>query len=167
MEKLNQDILNYCIDHSSNPSSLAKSLQNKTTETSSASHMLIGELEASLLQFLIKLGRVKNILEFGTFTGYSALIMAEALPEDGKIFTVDINPHTTKIAKEFWDQSPHGKKINQILKPGKDALKELESLGPFDLVFIDADKNGYPNYLLWAVENLSKQGITNRIDQAP
>src|SRR5205085_409863 len=99
--------------------------------------------EAAVLTFLIKLGKVKNVLELGTYTGYSALAMAEQLPADGKVVTVDINPVTTKLAREFWDKSPHGKKITQILKPGLDALNDLQE--NFDLIFIDADKNNYSN----------------------
>jgi caffeoyl-CoA O-methyltransferase len=119
--------------------------------------MLIGEMEAAVLGFLIKLGGVKRVLEFGTFTGYSALAMAEQLPQDGTVTTIDINPHTTKVAQEYWNRSPHGQKITQILKPGAEALAELT--GTFDLVFIDADKNGYPLYLEWALAHLSPRGL--------
>ncbi len=119
--------------------------------------MLIGEMEGSVLKVLIKLGRVKRILELGTYTGYSALVMAEALPADGELITVDINPETTKLARSFWDKSEHGKKITQILKPGLEALSTLN--GEFDLVFIDADKNNYPNYLEWALKHISAHGL--------
>ncbi len=151
------EILTYCITHSTAPSDLVKELGEYTVKHVSGSNMLIGEMEAAVLGFLIKLGGVKRVLELGTFTGYSALAMAEQLPPEGSITTVDINPHTTKIAREFWDRSPHGKKITQVLKPGADALGELT--GPFDLIFIDADKNGYPLYLEWALANLSARGL--------
>lgn len=119
--------------------------------------MLIGEMEASVLRFLISLGQVKTVVEFGTYTGYSALAMAEALPEDGKVWTIDINKETTTLARTYWDRSPHGKKITQILKPGLEAMKDLT--GFYDLVFIDADKNNYSNYLDWAVAHLSPNGV--------
>lgn len=151
------DIETYCIDHSTRPSELAKKLQEHTLSSVHGAQMLIGEMEASVLSFLIKLGQVRNILELGTFTGYSALIMAEQIPADGKVLTIDINPHTTKIAQEYWDQSEHGKKIQLILKPGMDALATLNE--KFDLVFIDADKNNYSNYLNWAIEHLSPRGM--------
>jgi caffeoyl-CoA O-methyltransferase len=83
--------------------------------------------------------------------------MAEQLPEDGKVVTVDINPETTKVARRYWDQSPHGKKIQQILKPGLDALAEIHE--NFDLIFIDADKNNYSNYLDWSLKHLSQDGL--------
>jgi caffeoyl-CoA O-methyltransferase len=68
-----------------------------------------------------------------------------------------VNPETSKIAQSYWDKSPHGKKIQQILKPGLDALATLD--GEFDLFFIDADKNNYPNYLDWALKHLSPNGL--------
>ncbi len=154
---ISPDILAYCINHSTSPSELVKELGEYTIKNIPGSNMLIGELEAAVLGLLIKLAGVKRVLELGTFTGYSALAMAEQLPADGTVTTVDINPHTTKVAREYWDRSPHGQKITQILKPGAEALAELT--GTFDLVFIDADKNGYPFYLEWALDHLSPRGL--------
>ncbi len=151
-----KEIEDYCISNSTGPTDVARDLMNHTQKSVHGSNMLIGEMEGSVLKFLIKFGKVKTVLELGTYTGYSALIMAEALPEDGKLITIDLNPETTKIAKSFWEKSPHGKKIEHILKPGLDALATLE--GKFDLIFIDADKNNYSNYLQWAIEHLSANG---------
>jgi caffeoyl-CoA O-methyltransferase len=152
-----QDIEKYCIEHSTRPSRTVSELGEFTKNNIHGSQMLIGELEASILAFLIKLGNVKKILELGTFTGYSALAMAEQLPQDGEIITVDINPHTTATAKSYWDKSPHGKKIQQILKPGMEALQFIDDT--FDLIFIDADKNNYSNYLDWSLLHLSTNGF--------
>lgn len=157
MSFISSEIEEYCVAHSSKPSSVAQELMNHTRASVHGSNMLIGEMEGSVLKVLIKLGRVKRILELGTYTGYSALVMAEALPADGELITVDINPETTKLARSFWDKSEHGKKITQILKPGLEALATLS--GEFDLVFIDADKNNYPNYLEWALKHLSSHGL--------
>lgn len=154
---ISKDIENYCIEHSTRPGETVRALGEFTRAGVHGSNMLIGEMEASVLAFLIKLGKVKNILELGTYTGYSALAMAEQLPDDGKVITVDINPETTAIAKKYWDQSPHGKKIQQILKPGLLALEGLTE--NFDLIFIDADKNNYSNYLEWSLQHLSENGI--------
>lgn len=150
-------IENYCIEHSTKPGNVVREIGAYTKANVHGSNMLIGEMEAAVLTFLIKLGKVKNVLELGTFTGYSALAMAEQLPADGKVITVDINPQTTKLAREYWDKSPHGKKITQILKPGLDALAELTE--NFDLIFIDADKNNYSNYLEWSLKHLSPNGF--------
>lgn len=157
MSFISSEIEEYCVAHSSKPSLVAQELMNHTRASVHGSNMLIGEMEGSVLKVLIKLGRVKRILELGTYTGYSALIMAEALPADGELITVDINPETTKLARSFWDKSEHGKKITQILKPGLEALATLS--GEFDLIFIDADKNNYPNYLEWALKHLSSHGL--------
>lgn len=151
------EIEEYCVLHSTVPSETAREIQNYTKSNVHGSQMLIGEMEASVLKFLIGLGKVKTVVEFGTYTGYSALAMAESIPDDGKVFTIDINKETTTLAKSFWDKSPHGKKIHQILKPGLEAMKELT--GKYDLVFIDADKNNYSNYLDWALEHLSENGL--------
>lgn len=157
MDTKSIEIENYCISHSTRPSPLAKELQEYTLQSVHGSNMLIGEMEASVIISLMKLGRVKNVLELGTYTGYSALIMAEQLPDDGKLITIDINQATSEIAKEFWARSPHGKKITLILKPGLDALETINE--KFDLIFIDADKNNYSSYLKWSLDHLSDRGI--------
>ena len=154
---ISHEIETYCIAHSTQPGAVVKEIGEYTRGNVHGSNMLIGEMEASVLTFLIKLGNVKTVLELGTYTAYSALAMAEQLPEDGKVITVDINPETTKLARSFWDKSPHGKKIQQILKPGLEALKDLNE--KFDLIFIDADKNNYSNYLEWALNHLSERGL--------
>lgn len=157
MSFISQEIEDYCIQHSSQPSKVAKELMNYTRASVHGSNMLIGEMEGSVLKFLISLGKVKTVVELGTYTGYSALIMAEALPEDGTLITIDLNPETTKLAQSYWDKSIHGKKIRSILKPGLEALATLE--GKYDLIFIDADKNNYSNYLNWALTHLSDNGL--------
>jgi caffeoyl-CoA O-methyltransferase len=157
MQLVSPEIEEYCINHSTTPSELCRELMEYTRKNVHGSQMLIGEMEASVMMGLMKLARVKTVVEFGTYTGYSALVMAETLPNDGKIFTIDINKETTQLAKTYWDRSPHGKKIHQILKPGLEAMKELND--KYDLIFIDADKNNYPNYLKWAAEHLSDHGM--------
>jgi len=110
-----KEIEDYCISYSTRPSSIAKSLQEYTMASVHGSNMLIGEMEASVLASLIKLGRVKKILELGTYTGYSALSMAEQLPPDGKVVTIDINPHTVAIANEIADKNTQLAKTNEEL----------------------------------------------------
>jgi caffeoyl-CoA O-methyltransferase len=157
MNFTSKEIENYCIQHSTGPTKVAKDLMEYTQANIHGSHMLIGELEGSLLKFLISLGKVKTIVELGTYTGYSALIMAEALPSDGKVISIDLNPQTTQIAKSFWSQSAHGNKIEHILKPGLEALAGLHE--KYDLILIDADKNNYSNYLDWAIDHVSPNGL--------
>ena len=152
-----KNIEQYCIEHSTRPGEVVASIGEYTRNSVHGSQMLIGEMEASVLAFLIKLGNVKKVLELGTFTGYSALAMAEHLPNDGQVITIDINKDTTAIAQKYWNESPHGKKIKQILKPGPEALSEIQD--NFDLIFIDADKNNYPHYLEWALAHLNEKGF--------
>lgn len=155
---MENDLLStYCLEHSAAPSPLAKELEELTRKTIPGSNMLIGEMEGSLLRVLLKVSGAKRVLELGTFTGYSALVMAEALPEDGELITVDVNPGTTAIAESFWKRSPHGKKIKAILRPGVEYLPTLE--GMFDFIFIDADKVNYPFYANWAHEHLRPGGM--------
>ncbi len=155
---ITKELEEYCVAHSTRPGEVVKKIGDHTRANVHGANMLIGEMEASVLKFLISLAGVKKVLELGTYTGYSALAMAEALPSEGKVITVDINPETTKLARSFWDQSEDGKKIRQILKPGLEALQDLND-EIFDLIFIDADKNNYSNYLEWATTHLSPKGL--------
>lgn len=87
--------------------------------------MLVGPLEAAFLKTLIQSIRAKRVLEIGTFTGYSALSMAEALPDDGQVITCEVDPGTASLAQTFWDRSPHGKKIEVRIGPALDTLTTL------------------------------------------
>ena len=153
----NHDLTNYCLTHSSMPSALAKELENYTRSAIPGSNMLIGEMEASLLKVLLKACHAKTVLELGTFTGYSALVMAESLPDEGTILTLDINSGTTALAQTYWDRSPHGKKIRAVLTPAVEYLPSLNQ--SFDFIFIDADKVNYPFYANWGHEHLNPGGM--------
>lgn len=107
--------------------------------------MLIGPLEAAVLKLLIRLSGARRVLEIGMFTGYSALSMAEALPADGRILSCDIDPQTTRIARDFFARSPHGAKIEPRLGPALATLAALRGEA-FDFAFIDADKDNYIAY---------------------
>lgn len=148
---------NYCVDHSTPASTICNEIETYTRKSVEQSMMLTGPLEGAFLKFLIRLTGAKRVLEFGTYTGYSALSMAEALPSDGKVVTLDIDPKNTAIAKEFWSCSDHGKKIQLILGDAVETVRLLE--GQFDLVFIDADKPGYIKYLDAALAKLSAKGV--------
>jgi caffeoyl-CoA O-methyltransferase len=157
MLSIDPAVNSYCISKSHHPSPLCKKLEKYTQEHIPYPQMIVGELEASILGFLIRSIQAKKVLEFGTFTGYSALTMAENLPEDGEVITLDINPETTKVAKEYWEQSPHGKKIKSLLGPAVETAKSLKQ--EFDFIFIDADKVNYLSYFQICLEKLSSKGI--------
>lgn len=152
-----KEIEAYCVERSTVPSALCNELEAHTHAHVPMARMLIGRLEASLLGFLLKTVAAKRVLEIGTFTGYSALAMAEQLPADGEVITLDINPETVQLAKTFWARSAHGKKIRSVIGPAVETIKDLS--GPFDLVFIDADKGNYLRYLELALPKLSPQGM--------
>lgn len=137
-------IESYCASHSTAESDLLKRLVVETCEKTTAPQMQVGHLEGTFLKLLIRMTRARQVLEIGTFTGYSSLSMAEGLPADGALITCDVDPKATEIAKRYWSENPHGKKITLKLGPAAETLKQLE--GPFDFVFIDADKANYPVY---------------------
>jgi caffeoyl-CoA O-methyltransferase len=148
----------YAIQHTTPLPSLLQELTQVTHEKlGSRATMISGHLEGSLLQMLIRALGARRVLEFGTFTGFSALMMARALPDDGELVTLDVNPETTAMAQGFWDRSPDGHKIKSVLGPAHDTARTLS--GPFDLVFIDADKPAYPVYYEDSLALLSSRGL--------
>lgn len=157
MNFIDEKLEEYCISKSSLPSSDCEEIQKYTLENEHWSVMLTGKMEASFLGFLIRLINAKRVLEFGTFTGYSALSMAENLPEDGEIITLERDPRLHKLSREFWDKSPHGSKIKSHLGDALNILEKVE--GNFDFAFIDADKVNYLNYLNFTLERLNPNGM--------
>ena len=110
--------------------------------------MLSGHLEGQLLKMLVSISRAKNVLEIGVFTGYSALAIAEALPDDGCLIACEVDKYAAQFARECFDVSEHGQKIELKVAPASDTMAQLIDEGrTFDLAFIDADKGGYINYL--------------------
>lgn len=122
--------------------------------------MQTGPEVVQLLAFLIRISNARNILELGTFGGYSALGMAEALPRDGKIITCDIDAHTGAIAQQFWQQFGCADTIELRLGNALDTLTQLKKKGHiFDFIYIDADKKPYGQYYEEGLEILKPGGI--------
>lgn len=134
----------YAEAHTKDIPALFHALREETYAKMSAPGMQVGRVEGRFLQLLAKLMGARRILEIGMFTGYSGLMMAEALPEDGELITCDIDPKAEEMARRYHVQSPHGRKIRIRMGPALETLRTLQ--GPFDMVFIDADKEGYPGY---------------------
>jgi len=130
----------YCREHSTPASTLRQELEAYTHKHCALPQMLTGAHEAALLQMLVRLAGARRVLEIGTFTGYSALAMAEALPADGSLVTCDNNAARADIAQSFFNRSPHGKKIQLRLGPALETLATLPPHEQFDLAFLDADK---------------------------
>lgn len=145
MEFTPEPILRYCESHSTVPSPICEAIGRYTEAKVDRARMLSGPLVGSLLGFLVSAIGARRVLEIGTFTGYSALAMAERLPPDAEVVTLDVDPKNMELAKTFWEKSPHGAKIRPIV--GR-AMESLDTIAPgLDFVFIDADKTNYLNYL--------------------
>jgi caffeoyl-CoA O-methyltransferase len=157
MKLVPEEIENYCRAHTTPLPPLFDELKNVTFEKLNAPQMQVGLLEGRFLAVLAGLCNARRVLEFGTYSGFSALAMASALPDDGELITCDIDPKATSVAQEFWDKSPHGKKIHLKLGPGSETVKTLKA--PFDLVFIDADKAGYRGYWDASLPLVRKGGL--------
>lgn len=134
----------YCEAHSVPESETMRAIAEETRAKVDAWVMMVGPLNAALLRLLVQVSAAKRVLELGTFTGYSAIAMAEGMPADGELITCDISEEWTAIARRHWTKSPHGKKITLKLAPALETLDALEGL--FDLAFVDADK---PNYIAY------------------
>ncbi|MBI1857742.1 MAG: class I SAM-dependent methyltransferase [Candidatus Melainabacteria bacterium] len=152
-----KEIEKYASAHTIKESNVLSELVKETNDKTTLPEMQVGHLEGAFLRLLIRITSAKRVLEIGTFTGYSALAMAEGLPEDGELITLDKDLEATEIAKEFWQKSPHGKKIKLILGDAIESLKKLH--GSFDLVFIDASKSDYINYWNLCMPLVKKGGL--------
>jgi predicted O-methyltransferase YrrM len=147
----------YAEQHTTPDGELFERLAAETREKTTAPQMMVGRIEGRFLATLVRLSGARRILELGTFTGYSSISMASALPADGRVITCDVDPEASGIARRYMDESGHGDKIEIRLGPALETLRELE--GPFDLVFIDADKPNYVNYYEAALPLLAADGL--------
>ena len=144
MNFIDENIEEYAFNHTSYEGDLLRQLEEETYKKLEIPQMTTGRIEARLLKLLARLVGAKRILEIGTFAGYSALSMAEALPEEGELVTCEIDPEAIIFAKKYFDLSEHGKKITLMEGSALESLKKIS--GPFDMAFIDADKENYSNY---------------------
>jgi caffeoyl-CoA O-methyltransferase len=147
----------YAAAHSSPNADLFARLAAETQEKSDAPQMMVGLLEGQFLGALVRSTGAKRILELGTFTGYSSISMALALPGDGRLVTCDVNPETTEIARRYAAEAGVVDRIDYRIGPALDSIEELD--GEFDLVFIDADKPNYLNYYEATVPKLAPRGL--------
>jgi caffeoyl-CoA O-methyltransferase len=155
MNIVDKKIEEYAKKMSNLPGKDCQELAAYTRENEDLPQMLVGELEGSFLGFLMRSLSPKRVLEIGTFSGYSALLMAESLDESSELITIDIEPkHYTK---SYWEKSPKGKMIRSIQGNALEVVDGLE--GPFDFVFIDADKENYLNYVQLVLPKLSAKGV--------
>ena len=148
---------NYAEAHTTAPTELLDRLAEETKATLSAPQMLTGAVEVRFLQFLVYATGAKRILELGTFSGYSAISMAAALPAGGRIDTCEVSEEHAAVAKRYIDEAGYGDRITIHLGPALESIGRLE--GEFDFVFIDADKPNYVNYYEAVLPRLSEGGL--------
>jgi caffeoyl-CoA O-methyltransferase len=147
----------YAEAHTTPVAELFERLAAETREASMAPQMMVGLLEGRFLQFLVRHTHAKNVLELGTFTGWSSISMASGLPEGGRIVSCDVDEETTAIARRYAEEAGVADRIDYRLGPGLETIESLD--GPFDLVFIDADKPNYVNYYEAVLPKLSDDGF--------
>jgi predicted O-methyltransferase YrrM len=157
MEFITEELLHYCENFTEPESDLLKKLNRETHLKIGSPRMLSGHLQGRFLSFLSTLQQPTFILEIGTYTGYSALCLAEGLKENGKLITIDPNEETNVFAKKFIEQSSIKNKIELVEGDAQKIIPELKQ--KFDIVFIDADKKNYPNYYDLIIDKVNSGGL--------
>jgi caffeoyl-CoA O-methyltransferase len=147
----------YAERHTTPPPQLLVELAAETEHSLELPQMMVGPVEGRFLETLVFVTGARRVLELGTFSGYSALFMAAALPADGRLVTCEIDPRSAEVARRFIGASPYRDRIEVRMGPALDTLAGLD--GPFDLVFIDADKTNYVNYYEATVAKLAPRGL--------
>jgi len=148
---------NYVVTHSQDEPELLQQLNRETYQKILQPRMLSGHYQGRLLSMLTKLINPKTILEIGTYTGYSALCLAEGIQSNGELHTIDIDEELYDFQRKYFDKSEYGSQIHQHLGNAIDIIPKLEMT--FDLVFIDADKENYANYFNCIINKLNSGGV--------
>jgi caffeoyl-CoA O-methyltransferase len=143
----------YAEDHSSRQDALLAAVVAETRQLSDEFYMMVGQTGGELLAMLVHAVRPRTVLEIGTFTGYSTLAMAEAMPPDGRIISCEVDERNARIARRHIAASPYADRVEVRIGPALETVRSLP--GPFDFVFIDADKTGYLDYYREALPKLS------------
>jgi caffeoyl-CoA O-methyltransferase len=147
----------YAERHTTPSGELFERLAAETREKTEIPQMMVGEVEGRFLEFLVRSTGARRVLELGTFTGYSSISMARGLPDGGRVTTCDVNEETNAIARRYAEEAGVADRIEYRLGPALDSIAELD--GPFDLVFIDADKENYRNYYDAVLPKVAPNGL--------
>ena len=157
MNFLPENIDNYAVKHSEDEPELLKELSKETWQKVLIPRMLSGHFQGRILSMLSKLVNPKSILEIGTYTGYSALCLAEGLQKEGVLHTIDKNEELVDFQKKYFDKSDYKYQIKQYLGNALEIIPTIKDT--FDLVFIDADKPNYSNYFHAIINKMNKGGV--------
>ena len=157
MSFIAEEVERYAVEHSTRDPELFRRLEEETRATTDWPGMMVGPLEGQFLGWLVWLSQARRILEIGTFTGYSSISMALQLPEGGRIVSLDVNEETTSVARRYAEEAGVADRIDYRVGKAMELLGELE--GPFDLVFIDADKESYVDYYENVLPKLADEGF--------
>lgn len=157
MELIADKIADYVTDHSQKEPELLQQLNKETWQKALVPRMLSGHFQGRVLSMISKLLQPERILEIGTYTGYSALCLAEGLQKNGLLHTIDHNEELFDLQKKYFDKSDYKNNIQQHLGKALDIVKQLDE--KFDLVFIDADKANYTNYFHAVIDKMNKGGV--------
>jgi len=158
--EVTQDLLDYIYSHTSSLHPIQKEILQYNKTLGDIQRMQISESQALFLQFVIKFNNITSCLEIGTFTGFSALSMALALPIDGKLVALDKDKEISKVAQSFFKKAKMDNKISTIIEKAEKTLKSLIEVNSiFDLVFIDADKVNYTTYFDFAINLVKRNGL--------
>ncbi len=144
--KLSPELYDYAVQHGNNGDTIRQQLSEETRKLGPISGMEIAAEQGTLMGMLVRAIGAKSAVEVGTFTGYSSLCVARALPPDGHLLCCDVSEEWTSIARRFWQKAGVAGKITLKLGPGVDTLRSLPDSQQFDFAFIDADKTNYRNY---------------------
>jgi caffeoyl-CoA O-methyltransferase len=157
MEFISPELSSYCETYTNEESEVLKQLNRETHLKVVSPRMLSGHLQGRFLSFISKLQRPELIIEIGTYTGYSALCLAEGLTKNGKLISIDVNEETSAFAKSFIQKTKLAPKIELVLADAKEYIPTIKE--PIDLVFIDADKKNYLNYYHLVIDQLKPGGL--------
>ena len=154
---VNEEVERYAHEHTTPDPEFFRRLEEETRAISDWPQMMVGPLEGQLLGWLVWLSGAQRVLEIGTFTGYSSISMALNLAAGGRITSLDVNEETTAVARRYAEEAGVADRIDYRVGPALEALESLD--GPFDLVFIDADKESYVNYYEAVLPKLADRGF--------
>jgi len=157
MNFLPDNINKYVVDHSQKEPELLQQLNKETWQKVLNPRMLSGAFQGRILSMISKLIQPNNILEIGTYTGYSALCLAEGMKKNGLLYTIDKNEELEDFAKKYFDKSNYQNQIKQFVGNALDIIPTLNE--KFDLVFIDADKSNYVNYFNLIIDKMNPEGV--------